>query len=95
MIFVCTYLQSNHFVSVKDMRNLQQILNTEVVKNTTNPGMRMAENRKIHKFPSVDWSTTAEAQNPRVLKNADINRFAAVMTGQLRESTQLKFPWTT
>ena len=58
LIFVCTYLQSNQFVSMKDMRNLQRILNhvekqskmTEVVKNTTNPGMRTVVHRKIHKL---------------------------------------------
>ena len=40
------------------MRNLQQILNhvgkqskmTELVKNTANPGMRMAVYRKIHEL---------------------------------------------
>ena len=46
----------------------------EVVKNTTNLGMRMAVYWKIHKLQDVDWSRTAHVQNPHDLKSAGINQ---------------------
>ena len=58
MIFVCIYLQSSRFMSVNICEICDKILNhvekqsitKEVVKNTTNPGMRMAVYRKIFKL---------------------------------------------
>ena len=66
---------------------------TEVVKNITNPGMRIVFYRKSTNCEVVDWSTTAHVQNPRGLKSAAINRLVAVMAGELRhQSTRLEFP---
>ena len=35
----------------------------------------------------VDWSTPAQVQNPRDLKDAYINRLVAVMAGELRHQS--------
>ena len=67
---------------------------TEVVKNITNPGIRIVLNiEKSTDCEAVDWSTKAHAQNPRGLKSAAINRLVAVVAGELRhQSTRLEFP---
>ena len=41
---------------------------TEVVKNTTNPGMRMAVYLKSTNCEAVDWSVTAHVQKPSDLR---------------------------
>ena len=97
MIFVCTYLQSTQFVSVKDMRNLRQ--NSEYNDGSGQKYYKtghacMAVNRKSTNCEAVDWATTAHVQKSRDLKSADINRLVAVMAGELRQqSTRLEFPW--
>ena len=100
MIFVCTYLQSNQFVSMKDMRNLQQncvekqSIMTEVAKILQTRACALQSIGKSTSCVAVDWSTTAHVQKLRDLKSADINRLVAVMAGVLRrQSTRLEFPW--
>ena len=88
MIFVCTYLQSYHFVSVKDMQNYKKILNHVETEqndgggqNTRNLGIPMAV---CPNFMAFDWSTSMQVQSPHDLKNADINQLVDIMAGELR-----------
>ena len=88
-------------MSVKDVRNLQQ--NSESrSKSEQNDGSGQRYEKPGHAHSdlskknceAVDWSTTAQVQNPRDLKNFDISRSVVIMTGELcHQSTRLEFPW--